>query len=314
MPVCDPVTVICSTFPTLRAAATAPPLRSRPGATATLPGDGVFPLKCGGLLASLPLASSGRADPPGTGPRSDPVTTTGRDDAAAPDTVTGTEPPLPNSADHEPKNAKKPLTNARTAASTRTWLAAIRPSLDAIIAGRWRPANRGHSQTVAATEPRAAAIISPMKNPLVSPVNPMSLAPHAVPCRQLRKQPHVVSSASSPMSSAPHSRGLKRAADPVEDAGQLPLAEWQAGLADVHRRAGGADEGLPGAAAGEQHRDRLHGLVLQQPGQVILGTDLRAAAGLGAAGRRGVAARRHGRHREGLRACHRELERAVSAR
>src|SRR5580698_1114052 len=224
MPVCDPVTVICSTLPTLRAAATAPPLRSRPGATATLPGDGVFPLKCGGLLASLPLASSGRADPPGTGPRSDPVTTTGRDDAAVPDTATGTEPPLPNSADHEPKNAKKPLTNART-----------------------------------------AAITSPMKNPLVSPVNPMSLAPHAVPCRQLRKQPHVVSSASSPMSSAPHSRGLKRAADPVEDAGQLPLAEWQAGLADVHRRAGGADEGLPGAAAGEQHRDRLHGLVLQQP-------------------------------------------------
>src|SRR3984885_13809297 len=194
MPVCDPVTVICSTFPTLRAAATAPPLRSRPGATATLLGDVVFPLKCGGLLATPPLASSGRADPPGTGPRSDPVTTIGRDDAAAPDTVTGTEPPLPNSADHEPKNAKKPLTNASTAASTRTWLAAIRPSLDAIIAGRW-PANRGHSQTVAATEPSAATIISPMKNPLVSPINPMSLAPHAIPCRQLRKQSHAVSSA-----------------------------------------------------------------------------------------------------------------------
>ena len=127
------------------------------------------------------------------------MTTIGRDDAAAPDTVTGTEPPLPNSADHEPKNAKKPLTNASTAASTRTWLAAIRPSLDAIIAGRW-PANRGHSQTVAATEPRAAAIISPMKNPLVSP-----------------------------MASAPRGRGLKSAADPVEDAGQLPLAGCQAG-------------------------------------------------------------------------------------
>src|SRR5580693_2385390 len=287
MPVCDPVTVICSTLPTLRAAATAPPLRSRPGATATLPGDGVFPLKCGGLLASLPLASSGRADPPGTGPRSDPVTTTGRDDAAVPDTATGTEPPLPNSADHEPKNAKKPLTNARTAASTRAWLAAMRPSLDAIIAGRW-PANRGHSHTVAATEPRAVAIISPMKNPLVSPI--------------------------SPMASAPHRRGLKSAADPVEDAGQLPLAGWQAGLADVHRRAGGGDERLPAAAAGEQHRDRLHGLVLQQPGQVLLGSDLRASAGFGRAGRRGVAARRHGRQREGLRACHRELQRAVPAR
>ena len=123
------------------------------------------------------------------------MTTIGRDDAAAPDTMTGTEPPLPNSADHEPKNAKKPLTNASTAASTRTWLAAIRPSLDAIIAGRW-PANRGHSQTVAATEPRPAAIISPMKNPLVSPINqshvvssarnPVSSAPQAVPCGQLR--------------------------------------------------------------------------------------------------------------------------------
>src|ERR1700727_298276 len=126
--------------------------------------------------------------------------------------------------------------NTRIAAIVSSWLAPIRPSLAATAWISWA-ANRGQSQTVAATEASAATIISPMKSPLVSP-----------------------------MPSAPGRRGLlQRATEPVEHAGHPPRSCDQSALADVHGRACLRRERARPAGAGEQHRDRLHGLVAQQP-------------------------------------------------
>src|SRR5262249_36960065 len=117
----------------------------------------------------------------------------GLDEATVPTAAAGGGVLLPISADQESKNEKYPLTYVSSAAITSSWLPAIRPSLAAITPTRWR-ANRGQSQTVAATEPTAATVISAMNSGLVGP-----------------------------MTSAPQRLvGVYRAADPVQDAGHRP--------------------------------------------------------------------------------------------
>ena len=193
MPVCPPVTVICSISPAERAARVMPPWDRGPGRRRA--GRGVMRrLVMRRLVREFPV---GRLRQRGAAARHRAKVGSGDRDRAGPAAAVrprcGGRPALPNRADQEPKNAKKPLTTAGSAASTSE------------LAGgdQAEPAPRWERDPLAGTGPGPDRGREPSR-------------------RNDDRQPDegICWSSPMPLSPPPACPGAARGADPVEGAGQ----------------------------------------------------------------------------------------------